>query len=57
MYGPLTMKTKEEKAAKKLQLKKQAAFKHRMEVMRTSCGFLGLMLNLWVVCHVYLKAV
>lgn len=48
------MKTDEQKAAKKLRLKKQARNKHIMEVIRTTCSFLALGLNLWVVCHVYL---
>lgn len=65
MYGRDTMNTKEQKAefkaarkaAKKQLIKKQARFKHAMEVTRTSCSFLALMLNLWVVYHVYLKTI
>lgn len=49
------MKTKEEKAAKKLRLKKQARNKHIMEVVRTTCSFLGLALNMWVIAHLYFK--
>ena len=49
------MKTKEQKEAKKLRIKQQMKNKHLMEICRTSCSLLALLLNLWVVCHVYLK--